>query len=435
MEMLVYTMSQEPVQFVISNTFHGFSYTGTTRISSPNLLTIPSNLQVRELAYSYRNMGLLVQSLSDEPISIVLIGHINSPRSTYLALPCIDYPTQDQYTYYGISAESDQSSRYGQILLVGCKDNTVITITPTQDVQLPQNPQQSNSPTVNVAAGSSHTVTLHSLQTLLIATRYVDLSGTKIVSNKPLTVVGGHDCAMVPNHYIDCDPMSTQVIPTFIWGTHYLLTPLETRVLGQRYKLITSLDDTEIIISCPQNLTRHVLSSSGSVHIIDTNFSAFCDVVCSDPCYIAGLSYGRDYPISGPNGDPLLMTIPPIRQYPHNVTFTTLPEMPTNHYSVAIPIDSYFNGTILINGVLTVTSGWSPIYLENGEISGYGYNSSANGNYTISHSHPEGRIYVSVYGFFHYGGYGYVAGMLLNDLTIGENKMLYIIDRNCSFRR
>ena len=407
-------MSQEPVQFtILSASSYGFSYTGTTSISSPNLVSIPSNLQVRETTYSYRNVGLYVKSISDVPISIVLIGHISSPRSTYLALPCIEYHSQEEYVYYGISAESDQSSRYGQILLVGCMNNTIVTITPTQNVQLPQDPQQQNSPLINITAGSSHTLMLHSLQTLLIATRYVDLTGTKVVSNKPLTVVGGHDCAQVPNPYRDCDPMSMQVTPTFTWGNHFLLTPLESRIVGQRYKLLTSQNDTDVIISCPQNLTKYKIEFPGNMLIIDTNFSSFCDVTCSYPCYIAGLSFSRDYPISGPDGDPFLMTVPPTSQYPHSVTFTTLPEMPTNHYSVAIPADFYYNGTILINGVLTETTNWSPIYLENGKISGYGYNSSANGTYTISHSHSDGGIYVSVYGFFDYGGYGYLAGMLL----------------------
>ena len=52
-----------------------------------------------------------------------------------------------------------------------------------------------------------------------------------------------------------------------------------------------------------------------------------------------------------------------------------------------------------------------------GTILGYGYTTATNGNYTISHSHPNGKIYVSVYGFQIIGGYGYPAGMLLNSLS------------------
>ena len=409
MEMLIYTMSPNPVQFNISSLTGTYSYNGITSVHSPDLVTIPSSLQVREVTHSYRNYGLHVKSVSGQPISIVLIGHINTPRSTYLALPCSHQPTQE-YIYYGISANSTSSGRYSQILLVGCRDNTTVTITPTQNVQLPSN-AQTNSTLNTITAGSSHTITLHSLQTLLIAATLVDLSGTKIVSNHPLTVVGGHDCAKVPVSYSDCDPLSTQIPPTINWGTHFLLTPLYSRN-GQQFKLIVSENNTKVSISCPQNNTNVTLSFAGDIITFDTNFGHFCYVLCSSKCYIAALAFGRDYPVYG-YGDPLLMTVPPIRQYPHNVTFTTLPEMPTNHYSIAIPADTYYNGTVVINGTLT-TLDFTPIYDMYGTVTGYGYNTTFDGNYTISHSHPNGKIYVSVYGFFSYGGYGYLTGLLLN---------------------
>ena len=41
---------------------------------------------------------------------------------------------------------------------------------------------------------------------------------------------------------------------------------------------------------------------------------------------------------------------------------------------------------------------WTSIYSSNRAILGYSYTMSDNGNYTISHSHPNGKIYVSVYG-------------------------------------
>ena len=408
-EMLIYTMSPSLVQYNISSLTGTYSYTGITSVHSPDLVTIPSILQVREVTHSYRNYGLHVKSVSGQPISIVLIGHTFTPRSTYLALPCYEQPTQE-YIYYGISANSTLSGKYSQILLVGCRDNTTVTITPTQNVQLPSN-AQTNSILVTITAGSSHTITLHSLQTLLIAATLVDLSGTKIVSNHPLTVVGGHDCAKVPVPYSDCDPLSTQIPPTINWGTHFLLTPLYSRN-GQRFKLIVSENNTKVSISCPQNNTNVTLSFAGDIITFDTDFGHFCHVLCSSKCYIAALAFSRDYPVYG-YGDPLLMTVPPIRQYPHNVTFTTLPEMPTNHYSIAIPADTYYNGTVVINGTLT-TLDFTPIYDVYGTVTGYGYNTTVDGNYTISHSHPNGKIYVSVYGFTLHGGYGYSAGMLLN---------------------
>ena len=118
-----------------------------------------------------------------------------------------------------------------------------MTITPTQTIQLPQDPQQSNSAIVTITASTSNTVIIHALQTLLIAAEFVDLTGTKVIFNYPLTVIGGHDCTTVPVSYLDCDPIATQLPPTINWGTQFLLIPNVTKSIVMP---ITIIDGTKI---------------------------------------------------------------------------------------------------------------------------------------------------------------------------------------------
>ena len=424
-EMIILTESVSPVQFSISS-LNGSIHNGTTTRDTPAVVTLPSSLQVHETTFNHRQLGLLVTSPPDEPISLVLaVIILGEPLLTYLALPCIEQPTE-QYVYYGISdSENLTTTFYGQILLVGCRDDTTVTITPTHNVQLPDNPQLFNNFLVNVAAGSSHTVTLHSLQTLLIAVEDVDLSGTKIVSNHPLTVIGGHQCVQIPSGFEFCDPIGTQVPPTINWGTQFHLTPLYSRTAGQRFKLIASEENTVVNITCNNSSTSTTLTTPGSFFQYSSSYADFCYLKCSYPCYVSEIAFSRKFPVNIPDdGDPFLMTVPPISQYPHSVTFTTLPDAPTNCYSIAVPADSYYNGTVIINGILT-TLNWTPIRDTNGVITGYGYNTTANGSYTISHSHPNGKIYVSAYGFSSVSGYGYLTGMLLEPTCITFNSDIY----------
>ena len=423
--MIVLTESSTPVQFNISSST-GYSYIGTTTANAATFVSIPSSFQVRESSYTYRHLGLHVTSSPNLPISIVMIGYTSTPRSTYLALPCHDQPTEE-YIYYGISHESSENYRYSQILIVGCRANTTVTITPTQTIQLPQDPQQSNSAIVTITAGTSHTVTIHALQTLLIAAEFVDLTGTKVISNYPLTVIGGHDCTTVPVSYLDCDPIATQSPPTINWGTQFLVIPLQSRNNGQMVKVMSSENGTNVVIRCSDQSLHSNLAFAGNFISYYVGSLHYCHILCSQPCYVAEFAFGRVYNsyIWDGYGDPLIMTVPSIRQYIHSVTFTTLPEMPTNFFGIVVPADSYFNGTVLINNVLT-TYDWTIIYNINGTISGYGYTTTANGNYTISHSHPNGKIYVSVYGFSHYGGYGYPAGMLLDLLAVSRNSTQHV---------
>ena len=402
------------VPFSISSTT-GYGYVGTTSASSPATVTIPTSFQVRDSGYEYRNLGLHITSLPTNTITIVVIGYTSTatPRLTHVVHPYLEQLTT-AYTYYGVSAA--KTSRYSQVLLVGCRDNTTVTITPTQNISIPENPQLSDSIYLNITAGDNHTVTLHELQSLLIINSF-DLSGTKIVSNHPLTVVGGHDCAQIPTEYGDCDPISTQIPPTVNWGNSFLLPPLTSRTNGQRYKIIASENNTIVEIKCGTNANETVvLSYDGDIHQFDTNSSEYCTVLTSNPSYVAEYGFGRDY-LSDGYGDPLLMTIPPLDQYIHSVTFSSFVTMPKNYFSILVPNDQYFNQTYLYNG-FTLTPTWTTIYYPNGSIAGYGYSTQFSGAVTISHSNVNGSIFVTVYGFDSAGAYGYTAGMKLNPINI-----------------
>ena len=410
-------LAPTPAQFNISS-LTGYNYTGSIPAYTPVFIDIESNFQVLNSSYNYRHLGLRITS--PQFISVAVVEYANNtPRSSYLALPCHDQPTE-KYIYYGISHESDERERYGVILLVGCRDNTTVTITPTETIQLPSDPQQSNSTVDTITAGTSHTVILHEMQTLIITIKstifFSDLSGTKIVSNYPLTVIGGHECAKVTVWYQDCDPIATQVPPTINWGTEFFTMPFYNRTKGYLMKIMASENNTNVSLKCSNVVSSYNLILAGNVISHHVQSSHYCYIQCSQPCYIAELAFGGQYANGGGYGDPLLITIPPIRQYPQNVTFTILPDMPTIFYSVAVPVDSYFNGTLIINGVLTSLN-WTTIYSTNNNITtGYGYKTTANGTYTISHSHPYGKICIIVYGFYQHGGYGYLSGMLLDPI-------------------
>ena len=416
----VHTFETSSVPFSISSKT-GYSYIGTSSLSSPATVTIPTSFQVRDSGYEYRNLGLHITSFPTNLITVFVIGYTASttPRLIHVAHPYLEQLTT-AYTYYGVSAGVVYNNTFSQILVVGCRDNTTVTITPAQNISIPINPQLSHTIYLNMSKGDSHTLILHKMQSLLISTPYFDLSGTKIVSNHPLTVVGGHDCAQIPSEYGDCDLISTQIPPTVNWGNSFLLPPLTSRTNGQRYKIIASANNTVVEIKCGTNLAEiTVLSNDGDIYQFDTNSDEYCTVLTSNPSYVAEYGFGRDY-LSDGYGDPLLMTIPPLDQYIHSVTFSSFVTVPKNYFSILVPNDQHFNQTYLYNG-FTFTPTWTTIYYPNGSIAGYGYSTQFSGTVTIGHSNVNGSIFVAVYGFVYAGGYGYTAGMKLNPLNIDIN--------------
>ena len=407
----VHTFETSSVPFSISSKT-GYTYIGTTSASSPATVTIPTSFEVRDSGYEYRNLGLHITSLPTNPITVLVIGYIRHTTMTYVAHPYLEQLTT-AYTYYGVSGDTLHGT--SQVLLISCRDNTTVTIMPSQNVSLPQNPQLSDSRYLNIPAGDSHTVTLHEMQSLLINSQF-DLTGTKIVSNHPLTVISGDECINVPSEYHYCDAISTQIPPTVNWGNSFLLPPLTSRTNGQRYKIIASENNTIAEIKCGTNAKETVvLSNDGDIHQFDTNSNEYCTVLTSNPSYVAEYGFGHEY-LNDSYGDPLLMTIPPLDQYIHNVTFSSIATMPKNYFTILVPNDQYFNQTYLYNG-FTFTPTWTTIYYPNGSIAGYGYSTQFGGGVTISHSNVNGQIAVIVYGFMRYGGYGYIAGMKLTPIN------------------
>ena len=396
---------------VTFSTLTGYSYQQMiTAANVPIAITIPAGFQTREIDFNYRNLGIRITSMSF-PISVIALGYNGIyPHSSFLMHPYYEQPTKE-YVYFGISSSSSVANVCSQILLVGNRNNTKIIISPTQTILLPLDPQLSNTTKKNVTKGESHTVILHALQTLLISvSNGFDLTGTKIVSNYPLTVIGAHECGQEPEGY-ECDTLATQVPPTINWGTQYLLL-----LNGQGFKVMASEANTSVIITCNTiNITQVVLPSVGDMYSFFANYTQLCDTTCSQRCYIAQFGLSRDYLGSYPNGNPFAMTIPSISQYPHNVNFKPItPYTTTISYNIVVPANNYFNNSIIINDILTNLN-WLPIYNSTGSVTGYGYSSNVSTSNTISikHSHPNGSLLVTVYTVFTAGGYGYLAGISL----------------------
>ena len=128
-------------------------------------------------------------------------------------------------------------------------------------------------------------------------------------------------------------------------------------------------------------------------------------------------------------GDHSLNTVPPIEQYEHSIQFSALLSSGTSYYSVVVPNDAYFNQSLLINSNL-INPLWVPIYESNGSIYGYGYSTSFNDTNTVSHPNPNGKLFISIYGWSIDAGYSYIGGMKLNPINTLRNNGNYFTSNN-----
>ena len=197
-ELTITTLSVQPVTFTVE-LGNGWSTswckTGEVSVYSPVNVILPHNVEPRNEDYSERFKGIHIYSNDDNtPISVVVMSVSYQFNAEYLAYPYINMGLQ-QYEYYVVSINSFEGPQ-SLFLLVGNEDNTIITIVPTQMIEVPEDPQTASNSNVTIDASSNYTITLHLMQTLLIGAED-DLTGTQIISNKPLTVISGHECGIV----------------------------------------------------------------------------------------------------------------------------------------------------------------------------------------------------------------------------------------------
>ena len=395
---------------------------GTVSSGTPVVVTISSDLelQVTDSDFENRKKGVHVYTTGENSIFVVVENYV-SPLNygTFLAYPCFTIDAATSYEYYIISTDDPTDFLDSQFLLVGCEDDTTITVTPTQSISLPQDTQMETmmSETVDAMATSAE-FELDKMQTLLVSS-VDDLTGTKIVSNKPLTVISGHECANVPSSASGCEPLAIHVPPAATWGTKFLLAPFAGRTSEQNFKLI-SAEAATIKYTCGE-------TSYGAQSVTSLEFNAdeYCYVESSKPLLVAQLSIGVSMDSTG---DPAITMISPIDQYVTEISFFSLSTsaFASNYISVTVSAENYDADSIQLDGE-KINCEWKEIQNDEDEIVGYGCSTTVSSGedapmqHTVSHVGMGGLISVLVYGFSALPprGYAYLAGQ---KITVTDGK-------------
>ena len=367
-------------------------------------------------SYTERNKGVCIISVDEQLYVVSYIKLDTTSSSSYLALPYQEL-LADQYEYCTLSTSSSLRSSsdddyYSGFLLVGLRNNTSITIYPSIPLNITSDAQNATSVSILVSPGDNHTVILHRRQTLYIGKGDgADVTGTRIVSDKPLTVISGHEAGSVPSDGT-LEPMAQQIPPTQLWGERFMIVPLE-HPHGQIIKILSSVNNTAISYNCHQFSNQTVLLKAGSVEQFFVPASVYCYIETNNSVLVGQFPYS---PIDNTDGDTTMILVASTDQYSNVFTFMTLNNTLKDNIdyfiTVAVPIEHFEETRILYDKEILASAEWSPIYnIDNDTLVGYGTSFSIKAGYhTVSHSQPNGLCFVIVYGFHNGRAYGYPAG-------------------------
>ena len=193
-----------------------------------------------------------------------------------------------------------------------------------------------------------------------------DLTGSKIVADKPLSVISGHECAFVNS--TSCDNLIVQVLPTILWDTTYYIAPL-TGGTSYTVKIIAAYNGTRIQLTC--NKTHDILLlNDGDCFNQTYRKQEYCAIHSNKKISVVQLSNGTDI------GDPMMTLIPAVNGYSSNIlssinyqlsrmeywNYINIIVMAEYHQPKLIKLNTGRNGRI--NKTLE-SSEWVPIIVNN----------------------------------------------------------------------
>ena len=390
---LSYTIEAPGVGYHTSGTISG---TGSTIVSLSSSLITGS--------YNDQDKGIYLKTNST---NVVVIGQNDASWSsdTFLALPTVKV-FSTHYIYYGISVSSGIGDNV--VLIVGTEDSTMMDLTVTQSVYV-----KINDTVSSLTSGSQYSFIVNRLQTVYIGSSS-DLTGTRIMTDKPVSVFSGHECGYVLSFSSSyCDHLIEQIPPTTYWGKTYYIAPLQGRS-AYTIRVLAAYNSTDIIMYCNTAMSSYTINAG---KIYSTTSSQYCAIHSNKKILVAQYSPGYYY--DRRTGDPMMMLVPATDHYSNEINLSTISSGYSDYINIIVLKEYYQPGVIFwIRGGVKrslQSQSWNPITFNQVNEAYYTQLSVSNGPVTIVHTTANALMSAVVYGFGYREAYGHPGGFSIQN--------------------
>jgi len=405
LKLILLNTNTEQASFTVAIPGIEFIKSDTIPANEQKIVDIPSDAEI--LSYDDENKGIYLTT-SD---CVIAIGqNIKGDNFDTFTLHPVSHLHVDNYTYYGISTtvvNSDASS----ILVVGTADNTMMELKVTQKVMVKIGGYHHV-----LYSGLQYSFVIKRLQTVYMYTK-ADLSGSKITTDKPVSVFSGHRHGHVEVWLRSGGYLAEQIPPTAFWDKVHYFANTGQSVLT----VLAAKDDTNVDIHCSGTKTSYNIVKEGGS--FETIFSAvydteYCAVHSDKPVLVAHLG-ALEYVGSDVVGDPMMVTVLGASQYTSKLDSSTLNPVVSSkiyhHYINLLVLAEYYQPDQIHlkqkGETQTLDNGkWKPIEVDN-VTEAYGLRLSIqSGPFTITHDDTAAKMTVVLFGTGdRYGGYGHSA--------------------------
>ena len=395
------TSEAHQVQYYLDIPSADYILNGAISAGNETILYLPSSIEVS--SHNDQDKGIYLKT-SSENVTVIGQNLKIYTSDSYFALPIIEL--DDVYVYYGISVA--RGYYHSSILIVGTDNNIIMNITTTQSVDI-----SVGSTVTNLISGIQYSFVINKFQTFYIKSSN-DLSGTKIVTDKPLSVFSGHECGNVPSNVPYCSHLIEQIPPTTLWGKTYYTAPLVNKA-SYTIKVLAAYNSTTVNVYCNNTMKSFTINEGKSFNI-SLQRKEYCAIYSNKKILVAQLSHGGSGELN--YGDPMITLIPATDQYLNRFDFVTIPNTISpgyDHYVNIIVMAQYYqpNMIFLIAGGVNrslATQQWIPIQVNSITVAYAAQLSVVEGISHIVHTNAAAQMMIIVYGFNLHDGYGHSGG-------------------------
>ncbi|XP_038064025.1 IgGFc-binding protein-like [Patiria miniata] len=373
----------------------------------------------------YKN-GILIDSSADITVYGLNTASANS-MDGFTALPTRYLGVEYQVISTNVSNLLPSDQRWSEFLIIGVFDNTtveVLLMAPT----FYQNVSYNIGETLKIRVSRLETIQLQSQR---------DLTGTRVISSRPIAVMSGSKCANIPVDIEACDHLVEFIPPTNRLGREFILPTFLSRMAGDQFRLIGFEPQTAVTIAAPSIGNFTVQLGAGEFYTFELHSLESGYVTSSRPIIVAQYSQGA-FADGGVKGDPTMLLVTPINQWlragDSAVVFST--------YDVTAdglkPVQSYvtvtsrcsFTEDIIVDGrPLSVPKELVTVHPSRGEVVDFCVMRSPlrPGVHVISAVNSDAAFAAYVYGFGQHIAYAFplgISGQPLSD-TAPPNATTY----------
>ncbi|XP_053255686.1 IgGFc-binding protein-like [Podarcis raffonei] len=201
-------------------------------------------------------------------------------------------------THYVVTPSGEPSKGFQEFSVVSSQDPTQVFIYVTGQVTFHG---------VTYGPGSKLVVSLEAYQAVQIQS-HQDLSGTKVVSHKPVVVLSGHSCIWAHDN---CQHVFEQLLPTRKWGKEFLVAPLPFQT-NYDVAYVAACQTTHLQVRSGTHYAKHHLQDGQVIAV---------EVRGQKPLYISSnvgvqvLFYATGGVKEGVPYDPFLSGVPAMSDY------------------------------------------------------------------------------------------------------------------------